>query len=310
MFDGIDHVVLPVAEIDGLSSLYTEVFGFTIIADESLTDPVWTQVWGLPSRPTRSRLLGKQGSRGGGIRLVQVPGLPLPAPARYPDRIGCFALDFYLRDPDDVEERLTTAGWHFRSEPVYYRLPGTDLPVRERMLENTHAGLLHALVQYRTRGTRCVLDIDRQAQTSEVCAMVFATRDIDAAKDFAIDVLGAQRYFDDRFDGPAVEKLLGLSPGEGFRGVLFRGPTSRNARLEFIEALPGSAAGDVVPRAVASIEVPDLSDLADRLADGRHGHTTGIVTATIDGAARARVGLRTVYGAHLELVQAAPGAQR
>ena len=131
-----------------------------------------------------------------------------------------------------------------------------------------------------------------------------------ALEEFAVDVLGATCYFDDRFEGPAVEELLDLRAGEGFRATLFRGPRSRNARLEFIEALTDEPPRDVVPRAIATIEVADLELVLDRLGDGRHGSTTPVVAPSLDGVVRPRVGVATRYGAHLDLVQASPDARR
>ena len=299
-FDGIRTLVLPVADLGPLQELYIDLLGFHPTGQVDSPDPAWQQLWGLPVAPTRVVSLERPGGTGGGITLVKAPGLPGPEPAGLPDRAGPYALDLYLRGADVVEERLSRAGWGFRSEPVHYALPGTVVPVRERMLEQPWSGLLHALVEYREKGTRCALDDDRHGDVSEVVAAVFLTDRLEEALSFASDVLGGQVYFRGVFEGDAVEELLGLPAGAGLDAGLLRGPASRNARLEFARPTPaaeGLRAPDPVPRVIAGWEVDDLDALVPRLAG--HGTTTGVVT--VDG--RRHVGLASVYGARFDLVE-------
>lgn len=309
MFDGIDVVTLPAAGLGDLLALYTEGLGFTVVADRPVGDPVWQRLWALPLPPRREVLLGKPGSQGGWLRLVDVPGLPEPRLPGRPDRDGAYALDFYVRGADRVEERIAALGWGFRSEAQHYLLPGTPVEVRERMLVQGRSGLLHAIVEYRPGQTRCVLAEAPDEDCSEVVAAVFFTSRHTEATAFATEVLGARRYFSDRFDGPAVERMLGLGPGEGFEAALFRGPLSRNARLEFAATMApsrGDGATDPEPvaRVVAGCGVPDLAGLAKRLADGRHGISTGVLTLA-DGSRR--LGLASRYGAAFEFWQRADG---
>lgn len=306
MFDGIDVVTLPAADIDRLRTLYVDGLGFTPGTEQATTGPAWQRILSLPAPPRRSLLLTKPGSQGGWIRLVEVPGLPAATPAGRPDRDGPFALDFYVRGADRVEARLAELGFGFRSEPAHYLLPGTDVPVRERMLVSPDSGLLHAVVEHRPGQTRCVLGSgDGDApdhDASEVVAVVFFTHRPAEAAAFAEEALGARRYFTGRFDGEAVERMLALEPGEGFPASLFRGPASRNARLEFAETMPGAPGRtpDPVPRVVAGCAVDDLAELAARVADGGHGASTGVLVLP-DG--RRRLGLASRYGAAFEFWQ-------
>lgn len=312
MFDGIDVVTLPAPGLDDLLALYTEGLGFAVVADRPVDDPVWQRLWALPVPPRREVLLGKPGSQGGWLRLVDVPGLPEPRMPGRPDRDGAYAIDFYVRGADRVEERIGALGWGFRSEAQHYLLPGTPVEVRERMLVQSRSGLLHAIVEYRPGQTRCVLAEAPDEDCSEVVAVVFFTSHHAEATAFAAGVLGAKRYFSGRFEGPAVERMLGLGAGEGFEAALFRGPRSRNARLEFAATMaPGPAGGavqaadpDPVARAVAGCGVDDLEGLAQSLADGRHGTSTGVLTLA-DGSRR--LGLASRYGAAFEFWQRADG---
>ncbi|WP_141578381.1 hypothetical protein [Actinomadura sp. WMMA1423] len=296
MFDGIDLVVLPAADIGPLRELYVDALGFEVVEAGPVRDPrLWARLWSLPLPPAESVLLEKRASRGGSIRLVRVPGLPAPDAAGAPDRPGPYALDFYLRDPAATEAAVERLGWGFVSGPVDYLLPGTEHPVRERMLVQSRSGLRHAFVQYREGRTRCVLGERPEVDVSEVNAAVFATADLPGARAFAEDVLRGRVYFSGRFEGPAVERLLGLAPGQGFEAVIARGPASRNARLEFIEHIAPAAPRPphAHPRMIAGCAVDDLGALAARLASGEHGPSTGVVE-TAEGP---HLGLRSRYGA-------------
>lgn len=298
MFDGISELVLPVADVDDLLPLYRDLMQFTVLQDE-VAAPDLARLWDLPGEVTRTVRLGKPGASGGDVTLAQVPGLPAAVPAGRPDRVGPYALDFYLRDASAVEARCSAGGMQFVGGAVHYSLPGTDIPVRERMLRQDASGLLHAFVQYRPRGTRCVLDTESHQDTSEVVAAVFMTDRLPQARAFARDVLGAREYFTGRFDGAAVEAMLGLDPGEGFAAALYRGPTSANARLEFGEAIASPRPPDPVHRVVARVAVDDLDQVADQLADGLHGRVSARMT--VDGTEH--LGLVSHYGAVFDLVE-------
>ncbi|MFS3126887.1 hypothetical protein ACLM5J_00620 [Nocardioides sp. Bht2] len=302
MFDGITELALPSSDPRSLVALYRDLMGFVEVDTDDAPDALYGALYGLPAAPVRTILLAKPGSSGGAIRILDVPMLPAASPAGRPDRNGPYALDFYLADPGPVEHAIVNQGWDFVTEPVHYDLPGTSIPVRERMLRQDESGLLHAFVQYRPRGTRCVIDQHPDTKVSEVVAAVFMTADLAGARDFATTVLGGAEYFTGRFDGPAVEQMLALSPGEGFEAALFRGPTSANARLEFAQTIPGGTlAPDPIPRVVAVCDLPDLDVVAAALADGKHGTVSADVV--VDG--RRQLGLASRYGAHFVLRQSA-----
>lgn len=303
MFDGIRTLVLPTPKMGPLRELYVDLLGFVPTGQVNSPDPAWEHLWGLPAPPTRLLSLARPGSSGGALLLAEVPGLPPPAPAGLPERTGPYALDLYLRGADAVEDRLSAAGWGFRSPPVHYTLPGTQVPVRERMLEQSASGLVHAFVEYREKGTRCALDVDPDGEVSEIVAAVFLTDRLEQALAFASEVLGGQVYFRGVFEGPAVEELLGLGSGGGLDAGLLRGPGSRNARLEFARPTGrprGMQPQDPVPRVIAGWDVDDLDALLPRLAG--HGRTTALVT--VEG--RRHLGFASAYGAHLDLVETTP----
>ncbi|HET6154100.1 MAG TPA: VOC family protein [Marmoricola sp.] len=303
-FDGIDEVILPVADADRVVAFYSDVLEFEVISSETYPDPQFADVWSLPSAPRRTVLLGKRGSAGGWIRVAEVPELPPPSPAGRPDRSGGYAIDFYLRDPETVEAR---AAEHYpsRGTPAEYDLPGhAGTLVHEGFFDQTDSGLAHATVGYRPRGTRCVLDSRDDLTVSEVVAVVFSSVQYDKAVAFVRDVLGGQPYLSEEFGGPEIERLLDLAPDERLPMTLFRGPERRNARLEVCHARPPQARpDDTVPRVTATIQVDDLDRIAAALAGGEHGRSTGVVDVLQDGVLTRRVGIRTLHGLSFDLVQ-------
>jgi catechol 2,3-dioxygenase-like lactoylglutathione lyase family enzyme len=306
MFDGIDHVVLPTSHLGDLLDLYAGVLGFEREADDTAPDPALAGLLGLRTAPTRVCRLVKPGSQGGSVVLAEVSGLPSLGSPGPPGRVGPYALDFYARDAAGLADRLEASGWSFTSGAVDYALPGTELPVREQMLVQHHSGLLHAIVQHRPRGTRSVLGEDQDQDCSEVVAVVCLTPHLDDARAFARDVLGGHEYFRGSFEGPAVETMLAMPAGQRLDAALFRGPRSRNARLEFAWS-PGAGPSPAVTedRVVLGLEV-DLPELVERIDEGDHGRLGPLVTADLFGTPRSGRLLRTPYGATFALLSTHP----
>lgn len=307
-FDGIDEVVLPAADIRPLARLYIDLMGFTELGGGPVS-PSFGRLWGLPLPPSRDVLLGKPGAAGGAIRLVEVPGLPPAGEPGPPDRCGPYALDFFLRDAVSTEQHLESHGVAFRTEAAGYLLPGTDIPVHERIFDQRTSGLIHATIQHRPFGTRCVLDSAPPTVTvSECVALIVVTDDPAGAATFATGVLGARRYFAGNFAGADVMRMLQLHPADHLPIQLFRGPASRNARLEFATRRGLSRSGqgrpaDPVPRAIATCRVSDLDGIAAVLRDGRHGPSTGVITVNQDDRPTRRLCLRSRYGLVFDLVE-------
>jgi catechol 2,3-dioxygenase-like lactoylglutathione lyase family enzyme len=298
MFDGIDLVVLPTSHLTDLTELYAGVMGFTCVTEDRGPDPAVADLLGFAAPPTALRLLAKPRAQGGAILLAETPGLAALGSPGPPARTGPYALDFYARDASALAQSLTAAGWSFTSPAVSYSLPGTDIPVGEQMLVQHRSGLLHAVVQHRPHGTRSVLGGDESEDCSEVVAVVCLTPHLAQARAFATDVLGGQEYFHGAFAGPAVEEMLDLEPGERLDAALFRGPGSRNARLEFAWRPTAAAIAPSDPdRVVIGIETDDLAGLAQRLDGGGHGRLGAPVNADLFGTRRAGQALRSAYGA-------------
>ena len=98
-------------------------------------------------------------------------------------------------------------------------------------------------------------------------------------------------------------RMLRLHPADHLPIQLFRGPASRNARLEFATRRGPGRLPDPVPRAIATCRVDDLDRIADLLRDGGHGPSTGVITMNQDDRTTRRLCLRSRYGLVFDLVE-------
>lgn len=308
MFDGIDHVLLVAPDTGPALRLYRDHLGFGEVARALVDDPAASALWGLPPGPVGVVDLAKEGSAGGGIRLLEAAALPpVPGP-RTMHRAGPFAVDFYVRDLDGLHRSLAAAGHRFRSPPQRYRLPGTEVEVHEVLLEAPE-GLVHAFVQYLPRQHRCVLGTRDDVAVSEAVAVVTVVDDVEEGLALLRDVLGGQVYFDQPFSGAAIETLIGLPPGASFRTVLVRGPQRRNARAELMAAVPAPDASAVDPprehpRVLLGCAVPDLDGLLAALPP-EAGTVRGPLRLDdpVHGGGRV-ASVRTPWGAFFQFSQA------
>lgn len=267
MFDGISHLVLCAADTAPLRVLYRDHLGFEEQQHLTLTGASpYHRLWRLPDAPLEITTLGKPGATGGELRLVSCPALPPPPGPRTMQTPGPFALDLYVRDLPGLYRRLRDAGYRFRSEPVSYPLFGTDFSVDEVLLE-APLGFVHAMVEYLPGQHRCLLGQHEDVQVSEFVAAITVVPDVEQALATLRDALGGQVYFDEVFQGPAVESLLDLPPGSAFRAVLLRGPGRRNARAEVMQTVADAppAAPRLHPYLLLSIPVDDLDTALDRI---------------------------------------------
>lgn len=278
MFDGIDLTTLVTPDAEEALRLYRDLLGFRHERTEVPDPRALRQLWHLPDEgPLRVHLLSRPGSAGGRLRLVEAPEQPRIQRRRSISETGPHAIDFYVRGFSDVHARLEAAGHRFRSAPENYQVFGTSFTVDECLLEAPQ-GLVHALVGYLPERHRCVLSQRPDDQVSEVVAVVHVTDDLAAASRFATEVLGAEKYLEETFRGPEIERMMDLPQGTEFTMTLFRGPRRRNARMEFIERTGDTAPEGPAPHMVLGCSVTDLDALHRRLLGQEWGEVRGPFT--------------------------------
>lgn len=306
-FDGIDQLVVFTADGDSARRLYCDHLGFSVASREDVDGAGWGALWRLPDVPDRLRvtLLDKPGSRGGRLRLVELPGMGRSSRQRRFMEAGLFAFDFYVRDVWGLWEELRADGFEFKSEPLTYAMPGASSEIAECLMAGPQ-GIWHSFIQYLPDRHRCLLASQPGQRVSEVVAVVQIVDDVERSLDVAVRGLGGQIYYDDVFGGPAVDRIVGLPPGTRFRVALVRGPKSRNARIEFMRSTDGPLAGRSPGSPVLlSIRTPDLDEqLAALAAAGCHPvqEPVAVAAAFVGGSVRAAY-LEVGSNIHLELVE-------
>ena len=281
--------------------LYVGLLGFEVVAKDEGGGP---DPWGrLGQQCGPSRLLAKTGSRGGSIRLTEVDHAAARAGSM--ELPGPFAIDFYVRDLDDLVSRVDAQGFRLLSEPQDYVLFGQDFTVRECIFEGP-AGISHTLVQYIPARHRCVLSDRPDLAVSEVVAIVHTVSQLAAPLATVVGELGAQVYFDQIYEGEVIERLLGLRPGTSFRMMLLRGQSRRNARLELIEIVgPASRIGGMAPVGrpplILGCSVQSLPECIEQLRSTTPGQIAGPYESRY-GSRRGldRFGFRSAWGAAFE----------
>lgn len=304
MFDGVDLITHIAHDAKPLLDLYTGPLGFTLTEHADLPQPEsWRARWGVTrSGPLHAWVLGKPGSNGGWLRVVEDRSAPASRDLASISIAGPHALDFYVRDMSALHASMAADGARFRSPPQEYTLFGADFTVRECLLE-APLGLVHALVDYLPAQHRCVLSDDPAARVSEVAAVVQVVPDVDEALALLTGVLGASVYLDQTFSGPQIEQLMALPPGTQFRMALTRGPRRRNARLELIQQTPASASPcqpAPEPTLVLGCAVDDVDALHARLSDGRLGRAGELFQLDGPGEQGPSFGFRTSWGGVFE----------
>jgi catechol 2,3-dioxygenase-like lactoylglutathione lyase family enzyme len=285
-FAGIAEVILVTADLERALGLYRDHLGFTVAAEDVVTEERMLRGWGVESGSCTVVSLVKTGAAGGHLRLVHDQGRsPVPGGRRM-GTPGPFSIDFYVRDIGGLHDRLTAAGWTFRSPIQRYRLFGTDFEVEEALLEGPE-GLLHAFVGYLPGQHRCILGADPESDVSEVVAAITLVDPFEDGLAVLRDVLGGEVYFDQVFSGGVIERMLDLPEGSAFRAVLLRGPSRANARAELMAPVDGEPPSPEVPAVRLRIDVEDLDDVLRRLTGAELAVVSGPEALPAAGAASA-----------------------
>ena len=308
-FDGVDQLVVFTADGDAARKLYCDHLGFSVASREDVDGSGWGALWRLPDIPDRLRvtLLDKPGSKGGRLRLVELPGMGQSSRQRRFMDAGLFAFDFYVRDLWGLWEELRADGFEFKSEPLTYAMPGASSEILECLMAGPQ-GIWHSFIQYLPGRHRCLLASQPDQRVSEVVAVVQIVDDVERTLDVAVGGLGGQVYYDDVFGGPAIDRIVGLPPGSSFRVALVRGPGSRNARIELMRSVDGALSGrSAAAPVLLSIRTSDLDEqlAALRVTGCRLLQGPVAVAATFVGGSVRAAYLELDSNIHLELVEQA-----
>ena len=239
---GFSHAIVGVANLDEAERLWVDTFGLLVTGWLEGTDPGLETLWRLPSRAIRRQaLVGMPGSETGRLHLVEFadPGPAVRAGARAFD-LCPKNLDVRLTSMQDRYEELVSAGWTMGSAPV--RMPVDTMEIYEVQLKGPDATNL-SLVE--------VVD-DWLPYTSEgymaVTQVVGTNPDNPSERAFFEQVFELEHLDYHLFEGPEVERMVGLPAGAKLDMHILGDPLDELGKIELVQYV-GVAGTDLYPSA-------------------------------------------------------------
>ncbi len=201
---------IATADIDKAERIYRAGLGLMVIASGRLPASV-AGAWGAPEL-TGARWIGLGSSDEGlgGLRLVEVPGLP--ADALPLASLGWAATEISVIDVDGRAATMSKAGFSVISPP---RPLGSNAQIRAAQFAGPDG---EAIYVTDVRAYEGPFEVRRAVHPVEGCFIaVLATADLEAARHFYEAGYGTRRVTDRPVMVPALTKQLGLADGEMVR---------------------------------------------------------------------------------------------
>ena len=265
-------ITIGVADLASVLSFWQGEFGFEVADHHDGPDASLSALWTIGPGEIRGQArLTTPGLDHGQLHFVEFaqPGRAVRAGARAYD-LAPKNLDVYVRDLPARFETMKAAGFHFRAE-TYSEVTAPD-GTRFREIHLTgHDAINIVLLE--------LLDETLDFSDMGAAGIGFAIqtiRDGKAEREFYLSVLGLDLITENLFDGPEIEKMVGLPKGAGLDVSIVGDKASRYGQVELVE-YQQVAGTDLYPRAKPpacgllhlNYQVPDLAPLKDRLQDNK-----------------------------------------
>lgn len=301
---GFSHAIVGVANLDEAERLWVDTFGLLVTGWLEGTDPGLETLWRLPSGAIRRQaLVGMPGSETGRLHLVEFadPGPAVRAGARAFD-LCPKNLDVRLTSMQDRYEELVSAGWTMGSAPV--RMPVDTMEIYEVQLKGPDATNL-SLVEVVGDG----LPYTSQGYVA-VTQVVGTNSDNPSERDFFEEVFELRHLDYHLFEGPEVERMVGLPAGAKLDMHILGDPDDPLGRIELVQYV-GVEGADLYPRARppacgflgVAFDTDDLGALAARARSGGHPLQDMGTARTLVGGGR-RAAVTSPAGMRIEVRQA------
>ena len=301
MSRGFSHAIVGVASLGEAERLWVDTFGLSVTGRLEGTDPGLETLWGLPSGTIRRQsLVGMPGSETGRLHLVEFadPGPAVRAGARAFD-LCPKNLDVRLTGMRDRYRELVGAGWTMGSAPV--RMPVDTMEIYEVQLKGPDATNL-SLVE--------VVD-DWLPYTSEgyvaVTQVVGTNPDNPSERAFFEEVFELEHLDYHLFEGPEVERMVGLPSGAKLDMHILGDPDDELGKIELVQYV-GVQGTDLYPDARppacgflgVGFDTEDLDALVARAEAGGYPVASQPTVETLTGGGR-RVAVTSPAGWRIEV---------
>jgi len=263
----VSHIIVGVADMAPVRSLWCDRFGLEVVAEQPGSDAALEALWGLKPGSIVAQLLVRTPARDSGwLHFVQFSN---PEP---PVREGAAATDWCPKNIDvncvDIDSRvaeLVSDGHHFRSAVADSEVDG--LSIREVHMP-AHDGINVVLIE--------IPDWSDQLAPHHygaVTSFVTVVPDAQAEQAFYVDILGLASLIQHRLEGAAIEQMIGLPPGAALELQVLGDAENIFGRIELISYV-GQPGADLYRRARppatgslgARFRVDDLAAFLDRAA--------------------------------------------
>ena len=301
MSRGFSHAIVGVASLDEAARLWVDTFGLSSISRVEGADPGLEALWGLPSGSlVRQALVGMPGAETGRLHLVEFadPGPAVRAGARAFD-LCPKNLDVRLTGMPDRYQELVGAGWVMGSAPV--RMPVDTMEIYEVQLKGpdvTNLSLVEVVgdgLPYTSQGYVAVTQV------------VGTNADNPAERAFFEDVFELEHLDYHLFEGPEVERMVGLPAGAKLDMHILGDPHDELGKIELVQYV-GVEGTDLYPNARppacgflgVGFDTGDLDALVARAEAAGHPVEPLPTVETVTGGGR-RVAVTSPAGWRIEV---------
>ncbi len=281
MISEIQYTTISTADLDRSLSLFRDVMGMEIVAEQFVFGPEFEQLWGLPTFMTaRSIILGKPRVASGRIRLIRFEPLSeivICEGADPWDTGAVKTIDFVVTDFERAKHLLDSHGWGWRTDPQRYPLPNGEGELLEGHIDgpdDTTLGILQLFGVSRS----AYVEVGDDVLFSEMATSSRFVTDIEQALSFYVDVLGFQVVTDIIIDQTKLQGLIESPSGGALRMILLGSLETKSGEIGLLkyEGIKGkSLAHRAKPPCrgviMMSFETQDLDQLHDQLRE--HGVT-------------------------------------
>jgi catechol 2,3-dioxygenase-like lactoylglutathione lyase family enzyme len=226
------HVTVGVADLDAALAVWIDLMGFEIRARREGADAGLARLWRIePEDVERQAMVGTPGAENGFIHLVQFRD---PAP---PVRLGAEVfdllpknLDVFTRDLPRRVEELRAAGAHFRTDTYSEVKTASGSMFREIHM---HGHDVTNIVFVESGGGQDAVYTGKGY--SGVRQLIIIVPDAQEEVNFFASVFGMEQLSKSYFDGPSVEKMVGLPPGSALDVRIVGDRSTRFGLMEIVD---------------------------------------------------------------------------
>ena len=305
----IAYVSVGVADMNVVRRLWVDALGMTVIEQRVGADPALARLWGIHAdQIVEQLLLGTPGASSGRLHFVQFrePAAAVRNGAA-PTDLGAKNLDVNCTNMPLLVERLTAAGYTFRSAISEYEIDGiTAREVQMPVHDDVNLVLIEVLgdgfeAQYTSAGF------------AALTSFVVIVPDVDREEIFYQELFGMQKILTHKLSGPEIEVAAGLPAGTVLDLHLLGGPDNIFGRMELIEYV--GVNGDnrfahAVPPATGILRCGFLVESLDEFAALARSHDVQMDESLSVDAIFGRgklLRLRSPAGLRLEILELASG---